>query len=769
VRDSIETDEKRHIKLQSARPTIGLLTSETDDPISWALWMGVNRVAQEQDINLVCFVGGALHSPETGRANVLYDLVGPEILDGLVVAGGGLAQFTDLDEVQTLCERYRPLLMVNVALPLVGIPSVLVDNYSGMHDAVVHLVEVHGFRRIAFVRGPEGHPEAEERYRAYADVLAEYGLPLNMDLIAPGEFSESSGTEAVSLFLDERKLQPQTDFEAVVAVDDVTAIGAMEALQARGIRVPGDVAVVGFDDAEEAERVIPTLTTVRQPIYQQGRQAVEMLLALLAGEQVSEGVKLPTELVVRRSCGCLPLSASQATVGLVTRTGQAFELAFAVQRDKVLSEMVQAMGDSATSSTLDQVRQLFDAFSAESKGDSPGIFLSTLDEVLFRGLMMGSDVASWQAAISVLRRHAVPYFADQKALSQAEDLWHQGRVVIQEAVQWAQAHQKLQTERRTTLLREIGQTLLTVSGVIELADEVARELPQLGIPSCYLSLYKGREQSPGSVEGIRFGRSKLILAYGKEGRVELESGGRHFPSHLLVPEGMLSRKRRYTMMVESFYFGEGQLGFGLFGVGPQDGALYEVLRGQLSTALHGALLLQERERAEAALERAYAEVEKQVEERTAQLQREIAERERLQREIIDAQKQMIQELSTPIIPIMERIIVVPLVGNIDAMRARGIMRALLTGIREHRAKVVILDITGVSVVDSNVADHLNKTVQAARLKGARTIVSGVSDAVAETIVDLGIDWAGIETLSDLRTGLRAVLQIPSGRGRSVSR
>jgi rsbT co-antagonist protein RsbR len=97
------------------------------------------------------------------------------------------------------------------------------------------------------------------------------------------------------------------------------------------------------------------------------------------------------------------------------------------------------------------------------------------------------------------------------------------------------------------------------------------------------------------------------------------------------------------------------------------------------------------------------------------------------------------------------------------------MRALLTGIREHRAKVVILDITGVSVVDSNVADHLNKTVQAARLKGARTIVSGVSDAVAETIVDLGIDWAGIETLSDLRTGLRAVLQIPSGRGRSVSR
>ncbi len=129
------------------------------------------------------------------------------------------------------------------------------------------------------------------------------------------------------------------------------------------------------------------------------------------------------------------------------------------------------------------------------------------------------------------------------------------------------------------------------------------------------------------------------------------------------------------------------------------------------------------------------------------------EHERLQQEIIETQKQAIQELSTPVIPIMERIIVMPLVGSIDTMRARDITRSLLAGIRENRAKVVILDITGVSVVDSGVANHLNKTIQAARLKGARTIVTGISDAVAETIVDLGIDWSGLETLSDLQTGL----------------
>jgi len=129
------------------------------------------------------------------------------------------------------------------------------------------------------------------------------------------------------------------------------------------------------------------------------------------------------------------------------------------------------------------------------------------------------------------------------------------------------------------------------------------------------------------------------------------------------------------------------------------------------------------------------------------------ERERLQWEAMEAQKRAIQELSTPIIPIMDRILVMPLVGSIDSMRARDITRALLEGINAHRAQVVILDITGVSVVDSGVANHLNKTIHAARLKGAHTIITGVSDAVAETIVDLGIDWSAIETLNDLQTGL----------------
>jgi PAS domain S-box-containing protein len=172
----------------------------------------------------------------------------------------------------------------------------------------------------------------------------------------------------------------------------------------------------------------------------------------------------------------------------------------------------------------------------------------------------------------------------------------------------------------------------------------------------------------------------------------------------------------------------------------------------------------ERKQAEEALQKAYKEVEKRVEERTAELTREVAERERLQQEVIEAQKRALQELSTPVIPVTENIIVMPLIGSIDTMRARDITRALLGGVRRHQAKVVILDITGVPIVDSGVASHLNKTIQAARLKGARTIVTGISEAVAETVVDLGIDWVSIETLPDLQTGLRAAL---AGMGQRI--
>ena len=188
------TDQQR---LQDSRPTIGLLISAPEETYQSLLWPGVADIARERDVNLLCFVGGPLRSSSSGepqdQQNVIYNLASSENVDGVVILSGSLGQLLDPKDVRNFCEHYRPLPMVSIAMALEGIPSVLIDNGKGMRDAVAHLIKAHGYRRIAFVRGPEGHPEAEERYRAYTDVLVEHDLPFDPYLVAPGDFSALAG------------------------------------------------------------------------------------------------------------------------------------------------------------------------------------------------------------------------------------------------------------------------------------------------------------------------------------------------------------------------------------------------------------------------------------------------------------------------------------------------------------------------------------------------------------------------------------------------
>jgi rsbT co-antagonist protein RsbR len=133
--------------------------------------------------------------------------------------------------------------------------------------------------------------------------------------------------------------------------------------------------------------------------------------------------------------------------------------------------------------------------------------------------------------------------------------------------------------------------------------------------------------------------------------------------------------------------------------------------------------------------------------------KEIQRRTQEQQTVIEAQAAQLRKLSTPVIPIFEQILVLPLVGEIDETRSRDMMRSVLAGVAQYRARVVIIDLTGVPLVDTHVAQNLLQCLRAARLKGAQTILTGISDSVAETIVDLGVDFAGVELASSLADGL----------------
>jgi len=181
-------------------------------------------------------------------------------------------------------------------------------------------------------------------------------------------------------------------------------------------------------------------------------------------------------------------------------------------------------------------------------------------------------------------------------------------------------------------------------------------------------------------------------------------------------------------------------------------AAIDFFRGQLQ------LTLREAHAYAAELEDHKANLEHQIAERTAALEESMQEQERLSQQVMDAQREMIRELATPVIPVMDQVIIMPLIGNIDTIRAQDMMRAIMSGIREHQAKIIILDITGVSIVDTGIVQYIDKIIQVARLKGARVVVTGISNEVAESIVEMGIEWSHIDTYYDLQTGVQSVIK-----------
>ena len=302
----------------SKRPRVAVLVDSLRNSYQTTIIAGLSDAAARREVDLVVFAGGVLGAPgHVGvNRNFGFDLCDPAAFEGAVILGGALGNELGQSAIAAVCARFGALPLVSVAASAPGVPTLAVDEESGMRQALDHLVARHGFRRIAFVRGPTVNPEAERRFGVYRAVLEERGIGFDADLVCVGTFERAAGEAAVATLIDDRKL----DFDALVAANDYMALGAIPALEARGLQVPSDVAVVGFDDVEDARFSTPPLTTVRQPLYQQGEAALDLVLAKLSGREIALETAAPTELVVRQSCGCLSGLARPGRAGPVTMT-----------------------------------------------------------------------------------------------------------------------------------------------------------------------------------------------------------------------------------------------------------------------------------------------------------------------------------------------------------------------------------------------------------------------------------------------------------------
>ena len=183
------------------------------------------------------------------------------------------------------------------------IPDVRFDAYEGSSFLVRHCIEEHGARKIAYIRGPETHNAAQQRYQAYIDQLKKHGIAFDANLVAD-PVSWWSGDLAMRQFLEERHLVPGKDFDTLICASDLMLYSVAQELAARGYEIGRDVFACGFNDSIESRLMSIPVTTVRMPASELGKSAVRSFYDVVGGRPCKDK-ELPTTPVIRRSCGCL--------------------------------------------------------------------------------------------------------------------------------------------------------------------------------------------------------------------------------------------------------------------------------------------------------------------------------------------------------------------------------------------------------------------------------------------------------------------------------
>ncbi|MFN8425385.1 MAG: substrate-binding domain-containing protein [Anaerolineales bacterium] len=637
----------------SKRKTIAIFASQVGRAWGAEFIAGINDAAEEAKVNVVHFIGGALKRSASEKQNQdpfgLYGLAQPEQFDGLILTAD-VAYGADADDLKLFRERFRSVPLVTQSVELEGASMFIPDNAEGMRAEVRHLIEEHGYKRIAFVRGIAGQIDAEQRFQAYKDELKAHNLRLDEKLVVDGDYTPESGREAVFKLFGERAAPPQ----AIVAANDRMAFGALEALQQRGIRVPDDVAVAGFDDLREAQATGVPLTTVRQSFYTAGKQAFEALMKRVNGGTIQKTTVTPTQLLVRWSCGCLPENVKQAAVEPreVAKTGKLEN-----KREAALRALLNAAGVTEKDASRAEFREIFgrawDSFlMALNETAASDDFLKAVNALI--ELMQKQELSPsvWHNVISVMRRYALGGITDHNVMLLAENLFQQARLLTGELSQRAQAYRRLALEQQEHILQGFSFSMAPVMSMNDLGSAISENFPAMGIQRWYV-MYYGDASSPQTISASP--ETYNVLFQYEDEQFVIPNKRTILTTGQLTPPGKTPESRRYTAVVMPLSLARNRFGFMWVEMGPRDWEIYVRVRNLVSSALLRIMLAQQKEQAQQQVEKLLKEahdravelsIAKEWSEQTAAENAKLYSSEQARRRAAEALTQALRQVSS---------------------------------------------------------------------------------------------------------------------------
>jgi signal transduction histidine kinase/AraC-like DNA-binding protein len=491
------------------KPTIGFISTwpvyqgTTIDRYAHSLIQGISAAANENACNLLLGCGFSVtgNHPQTPSfwpvpgPNINFVPVGPWNTDGLIIVPDELTN-EQSEYVHDLLASGFPIIFTTPEGP--G-SVVAVDNTLGIRQAFEHLLH-HHHTRIAFIAGHVGNGgDSAERLQAYRLALKDAGIPEDLRLIAFGEHRRDGGRLAMQKILDSK-----ADFSALIASNDLSCLGAIECLQEAGRLIPYDVAVIGFDDILDARSLSPSLTTVRHPTFSLGYQSVLTLLDHIHGKTAqTERVVVPPRLIVRQSCGCKAEegSASFTTTSLI-EPGPKFEDLSRAMADASLIEARNSLFEDVQA----QCTSLLDELLSSLKKQNAIIVMQALKRVLAWTDERGEDPHIWQTGLAVLYQHAATLLQLAPTATQSflTNLLDRIRLEISDQIQRRTTRSMLEHMDMMSQLGMVTAEMLTAMRIPDLAEILARHLPQVGIETILVAVYDEDSEDHTSRASVLF-------------------------------------------------------------------------------------------------------------------------------------------------------------------------------------------------------------------------------------------------------------------------
>lgn len=525
---------------------------------------GITKAAADHGVNLLNFAGAIKYSL-SGDIDFLqhylkkYRYMRPNVIDGLVTWASSLNVYLSDAAIGALHAKLQPLPLVDLGVSVLSdVPGVTIRSSDGIRLVMDHLVDGHGYTRFGFVGCTEGR-QYQERLDAWRAELARRGWEEDpskvglLDSLEPKDIRKWVDTLCRRFDLRGRRL-----IDALVTVSDVSAATLLDELEHRGIRVPQDVAVTGFNNQIQSIGSRCPLTTVDLGYFRRGYAAVELLLDRIENpEQTFDTRIMESSLVIRQSCGCFERGVTEAGVPIPEVPGGAAELRAALAHEP--PDLVEAV--------LAEV-------SAGGGGVGGGL-LSWFQRATQQGGPTPDRLAGFQDLVTRLRAlvlSRIPPGADQDRL---ESVFHQARILVSQTADYYQRSHKTDAYRFNDLAR-IAISFASAIDVPQVFEAVRHHLGELEMPGIFLVLQE--ELAPD------IGSANLELvhppsAYPGDLPVRIHESA-------FIPRSILPRDRPWVMMFEILYASGMCLGYALIERGPDNVALYDAVRTLLSHALY---------------------------------------------------------------------------------------------------------------------------------------------------------------------------------------